>query len=104
MHEKVMSAPLMEVAVLYGVGPRFAALGLITNMAGSAPLRGHQAQGPVALVSEPRDLGEVVEVGVTSEQVELMLHDEGRDPDVIRGDRSALMPELVEEPRVVMRG
>ena len=39
MHEKVVFAPLMEIAVLYGVGPRVEepALGLITNMAGSAP-------------------------------------------------------------------
>jgi peptide/nickel transport system substrate-binding protein len=39
VHEKAMFAPLMEPAILYGVGPRVAesALGLITNMAGSAP-------------------------------------------------------------------
>jgi peptide/nickel transport system substrate-binding protein len=39
MHDKVMFAPLWEPAILYGVGPRMAepALGLITNMAGSAP-------------------------------------------------------------------
>lgn len=34
-----MYAPIKEPAILYGVGPRIAepALGLITNMAGSAP-------------------------------------------------------------------
>ena len=39
MYDKVMYAPIMEPAILYGVGPRVAesALGLITNMAGSAP-------------------------------------------------------------------
>jgi peptide/nickel transport system substrate-binding protein len=39
IHDKVMYAPIMEPAILYGVGPRVAesALGLITNMAGSAP-------------------------------------------------------------------
>ena len=39
VHDKAMFAPLIEPAILYGVGPRMAepALGLITNMAGSAP-------------------------------------------------------------------
>jgi peptide/nickel transport system substrate-binding protein len=39
MHDKAMFGPLLEPAILYGVGPRVAepALGLITNMAGSAP-------------------------------------------------------------------
>jgi len=39
MHEKVMYAPLMDVAVLGAHGPRVAesAIGLITNMAASAP-------------------------------------------------------------------
>lgn len=41
MYEKAMYAPIMEPAILYGVGPRVAepALGLITNMAGSAPYK-----------------------------------------------------------------
>ena len=39
MHDKAMFGPIWEPAILYGVGPRVAesALGLITNMAGSAP-------------------------------------------------------------------
>jgi peptide/nickel transport system substrate-binding protein len=39
IHEKVMYAPLMEPAILAGYGPRVAesAIGLITNMAASAP-------------------------------------------------------------------
>jgi peptide/nickel transport system substrate-binding protein len=39
IHEKAMYAPLMESAILNGYGPRVAesGLGLITNMAGSAP-------------------------------------------------------------------
>lgn len=39
MHEKVMFAPLMELAILNGYGPRVAesGIGLITNMAGSVP-------------------------------------------------------------------
>jgi len=39
IHEKVMYAPLMEPAILAGYGPRVAesAIGLIPNMAGSAP-------------------------------------------------------------------
>ena len=39
MHEKVIYAPLMDVAVLGAHGPRVAesAIGLITNMAASAP-------------------------------------------------------------------
>src|SRR5262245_43766303 len=37
-YDKAMFAPLLEPAILHGVGPRIAesALGLITNMAGSA--------------------------------------------------------------------
>ena len=40
-------APLMEPAILYGVGPRIAesALGLITNMAGSAPYEDIKLKG-----------------------------------------------------------
>jgi hypothetical protein len=39
LHEKVMYAPLMEPAILAGYGPRVAepVIGLITNMAASAP-------------------------------------------------------------------
>ena len=39
IHEKAMFAPLMEPAILAGYGPRVAesAIGLITNMAASAP-------------------------------------------------------------------
>ena len=47
MYEKVMFAPLWEPAILYGVGPRVAepALGLITNMAGSAPYEDIRLKG-----------------------------------------------------------
>ena len=47
MHEKVMFGPLWEPAILYGVGPRVAepALGLITNMAGSAPYEDIRLKG-----------------------------------------------------------
>src|SRR5262245_46053906 len=47
MHDKAMFAPLMEPAILYGVGPRVAesALGLITNMAGSAPYEDIRLKG-----------------------------------------------------------
>jgi len=42
-----MYAPIMEPAILYGVGPRVAepALGLITNMAGSAPYEDIRLKG-----------------------------------------------------------
>ena len=47
VHDKAMFAPLMEPAILYGVGPRVAepALGLITNMAGSAPYEDIRLKG-----------------------------------------------------------
>ncbi len=47
MHDKAMFGPLMEPAILYGVGPRVAepALGLITNMAGSAPYEDIRLKG-----------------------------------------------------------
>jgi peptide/nickel transport system substrate-binding protein len=47
IHDKVMYAPIMEPAILYGVGPRVAepALGLITNMAGSAPYEDIRLKG-----------------------------------------------------------
>jgi ABC-type transport system substrate-binding protein len=47
MHERAMFAPIMEPAILYGVGPRVAesALGLITNMAGSAPYEDIKLKG-----------------------------------------------------------
>ena len=47
MHDKAMFAPLIEPAILYGVGPRMAepALGLITNMAGSAPYEDPKLKG-----------------------------------------------------------
>ena len=47
VHDKAMFAPLLEPAILYGVGPRMAepALGLITNMAGSAPYEDLKLKG-----------------------------------------------------------
>jgi peptide/nickel transport system substrate-binding protein len=47
VHDKAMFAPLLEPAILYGVGPRVAesALGLITNMAGSAPYEDIKLKG-----------------------------------------------------------
>ena len=47
MYDKAMFAPLLEPAILYGVGPRLAepALGLITNMAGSAPYEDIRLKG-----------------------------------------------------------
>jgi hypothetical protein len=45
----------------------------------------------------------VVEVHVAGEEIEMMLRDEGTDPDVVRGDWSALSSELVEQPSVVVR-
>ena len=47
IHEKVVYAPLMEPAILNGYGPRVAesGLGLITNMAGSAPYEDLRLKG-----------------------------------------------------------
>jgi peptide/nickel transport system substrate-binding protein len=47
VHDKAIFAPLLEPAILYGVGPRIAepALGLITNMAGSAPYEDIRLKG-----------------------------------------------------------
>ncbi len=47
LHDKAVFAPLLEPAILYGVGPRMAepALGLITNMAGSAPYEDLRLKG-----------------------------------------------------------
>ncbi len=51
-----------------------------------------------------RDLWQVVEVRVASEEREMVLDDEGGDPEVVRGDRGALSAQLMEEPSVVMCG
>lgn len=67
-----------------------------------APVRHHRARdctfsfsappnGPV-MASDARDLREVVEMAVAIEESELVLQDQGRDPDVVRGDGCPLPP------------
>ncbi len=50
------------------------------------------------------DLGEKIEVGVTGVDDEGVFHGEGRDPDIIGGNRGALFAEVGIESGTVVGG
>jgi hypothetical protein len=45
----------------------------------------------------------MIEVAITREQTESMLHDERSRPEVVGRDRGALRAELAKQARVLMR-
>ena len=47
-------------------------------------------------MSKARDLRQVIEVRVAGEEMELVLHDKRRYPEVVRRDRRTLPAQLVE--------
>lgn len=51
---------------------------------------------------ELRQLREVVEVPIAGEKVNSVLHDQGRNPQVVSRDRGSLAPELHEQSSVMV--
>src|SRR5262245_26738467 len=54
--------------------------------------------------SYPRDLGQMVEMAIARAERQIVLQDERRDPEIVRGDGGTLSAKLRERRGVVVGG